>query len=200
MIRSRFLCSAFAFMILVSGSAFADALTVFNFETSLPGAVVPLDITNGGITASFSSTGGVGAFNVTPGFFFNDPIQGNVLGDFDPVAHALDIRFNQSMRFLTLDFALDNLGGPQGSLAVDAFLRGNLVGHTVALAAVPLGGFFEQGTLAFGIGGVEFDSVRLTSTRENFAIDNVAVALPLPSTLLLMAVGAVTLGLQFRRR
>jgi hypothetical protein len=199
MIGSRILCAAFVLMLAISSAASAAPfIATFNFDASAPFGPAPSNLTNGGVTASFGSADGLGVFTILPAFFFVSPMSGNVLGDVDPnVLHPLSIQFDRVLSGLALDFALDPLGGAAAVLTVEAFLGANLVGSSSATATLPLFAFSPQGTLSFG--ALAFDSIRVTSTRENFAIDNVSVAVPEPATLLLLAAGLLG-SAAFRRR
>jgi hypothetical protein len=172
---------------LVLWAPAAPAQVLFDFETTPLFTFVPFSITQGGVTASFTSPDD--NFFVGTGFF--SALTGNVLQDADPLFSSLTIALGTPVPGIGLSFALDDPGGFGGStLTLEAFLGATPVGTVTAGGTVPPGFASPEGALSF-FGG-PFDSVVLTSTAPNFAIDNVFVT-PEPAAAVLTAGGLAAL-------
>lgn len=178
----------FAGLLLLVGPTSAARAGTIDFESVLLGTAVPFTVTSGGISASFTSTAG---FVVASSFF--STLTGHVLLDADPVIAPLFVAFNQPLSSISLNFALNTIN-PTVPLTLSTFLGGpggTLVGTTQATGAIPPGFAFPEGLVSFA--GV-FDTVRLSTSAQDFAIDNVnftpVSAVPEPSSLLLLATGA----------
>lgn len=187
-----------ALRLVFLGASVAGPLSAqtYDFESTALNTPTPLSITSGGVTATFSSPAGPGAFVVLP-TFLSPALPGRVLARPLGAAAPLQIAFSTSLGFIGMNFALN--GGP--TLTLDAFLGATLVGSVTTGSVVPPGFTFPEGTISFG--AATFDNVRLTAATE-FAIDNVTVrtaaVVPEPSTWALAATGLVMLGAATRRR
>ena len=157
-----------------------------------------------GVTATFSSPDGA-AFGVLPAFCPSDGAHpcrifnggpGHALLDADAALHTLDIGFSSVFNSVSMFFALNNPASAASKFTLTAFLGGvggTLVGSTSTTGLVPPGFLLPEGTISFS--GAFFDTLRLTSTARDFAIDNVAVdTVPItlasePATLVLLGTG-----------
>jgi hypothetical protein len=89
-------------------------------------------------------------------------------------------------------------------LRLEALLEGVVMGSASAQGVIPSGLSFPEGGLSFD--GAIFDQVRLSSSAEDFAIDNVAATpefVPIPEASSAWLAGAGLVGLVFlvaRRR
>lgn len=160
--------------------AVAPAATVYDFDAIVDGTLTTF-IHPGPPNATFASTD-VGAFAIGDSFFSG--ASGNVLFDADPTQHTLDIGFASPINFVSLFFALN--GTTLDLLTLEAYsggLGGTLVGTVQLAGIIPPGFSFPEGTIAFA--GPQFDTIRLSATSQDFAIDNVVVDsdVPEPSTL-----------------
>jgi hypothetical protein len=189
---------------LTLGFILATALsaTTFTFDTLAPYTIIPLTIPSDGISATFSSPQSA-VFFVAP----IDPLSpsfatltGNILVSNNSPPDDLEIQFTQLLQSVNLVFAL------RTSLSEDVFmmdtLRGEtLVGSIVASGSVRPGFEFSEGNISLN-GGI-FDRVRLSSSAQDFAIDNVTVSpastIPEPSSGVLVSsaigIAAITLTL-----
>jgi hypothetical protein len=175
----------------------ALATPLYTFESLAPGTFAPFNIVSDGVTATFSSPDG--------SFFIGAPasfstLTGNTLADSDTIPRTLDITFSAPHEAIGLLFALN--GDAARVLNLSAYLGGvggTLVGSTSQSGTVPVGFSFPEGAIAFS--GAAFDTVRLTSTAVDFAIDNVALRSPVPepATLSLLGVGLAAIGMRRRR-
>ena len=187
------LCLAF-----VCGSV--SAATLFTFDGDTVGTVTTFTDTVGSVSATFSAppTG----FSVQPSFF--STLTGNVLVDGGTAGGdnlALTISFNTALSDLALLFAT-NSGSPV-PLVLNAYLGGvggTLVGTASASGTIPGGGFtFPEGSIDFN--GAVFDTVVLSTTALDFAVDNVsATVTPEPGQLGMVLLGLGLLGLYGQRR
>lgn len=188
---------AAATLILSACSAYVHAAT-FDFESIVPNTTTPLGITDGGITATFSSQDGPVFFVGTPPPTAFQNFIGNVLLDDDPSTHALDILFSTPLRSITLVFSLN---GPESSLLLTATSGIVVIDSASAMGKLSPGFPFPEGKISFS-SSVPFDGIRLTASVQDFAIDNVmAAAIPEPGNARLALAGLVTLiGLVTHRR
>lgn len=191
MVRS-FLAAVAALTLFLAGVGQAKADSIFDFEDVPPGTTTPFSETNGGITATFSSSADPGGFE-TVTTFFAPPIAGNVLldpGPSDASSIPLDLSFSQPLSSVSLDFATDG----SGPFLLSAYSGSTPVGSASVTGSVPIGYGNPQGTISFG--SATFDNIVLTSPdTPYFAVDNIDVtsAVPEPSTLALLGVVAVGL-------
>jgi len=181
--------------LLAFSAAPLQAAIVFNFEADT-GKSTPFTDTVGGLSATFSNSGGVGGFTVGPNFLSS--LSGNILFDPGPASLnnlPLTIAFSAPQTNISLLFATNSVSPVP--LLLSAFMGATLVGTATASGVVPPAFSFPEGMLAFG--GPAFDSVVLTSFAPDFAIDNVTVgAVPEPASLSLAVLGL--LALAARRR
>ena len=165
---------------------------VFNFDADALGTATTFTDTNGGLSATFSSPADPGGFVVAPTFFLT--LTGNVLLDPGPAGAnniRLTIVFSSNATGIAMDFATNG----SGSLTLDAFQNGTLVGSTSATGVIPAGFSFPEGTISFN--GAKFNSVVLSaSSVPDFAVDkiNVSTVVPEPASFLLLGTGLLGLG------
>jgi hypothetical protein len=138
----------------------------FTFETTPYSTRTPLSITDSGLVADFSSPDVI-SFFVSNSFF--STLTGNILLDVDPATHQLDILFSQAVSSISLRFALN--GDATSSLQLAAFSGATSRGTASATGSIPDGFFFPEGTISFA-NALGFNALRLTSTGEDFAIDD----------------------------
>ena len=184
------LCVAF------SGS-FLSAGTLFTFDTDTPGTSTTFTDTVGGLSATFSSPSDPGGFTVTSGFFSS--LTGNVLLDPGPAGAdsiPLTVSFSSPLSNISLLFATNSGAGV--FLVLDAFSGATLVGTASASGTVPGGFTFPEGALSFG--GPTFDSIVLSSSALDFAVDSIdATPTPEPSSWGSSALGLGLLCYAYRR-
>ncbi len=188
--------SALVLATLVSAAPTASAQT-FNFETTPFGTPVPLSITNGGVTAAFASAA---SFSVQPSFFSG--LTGRILRDDDAATGPLTITFSTLLSSVSLNFGL-NAVPATGNVTLLARSGATLVGSVTVAGAPPAGFLFPEGVIAFT--GAEFDTIVLSSTARDFAVDNIVVqpstAIPEPGTVALFGTGLLLVaGAAARRR
>jgi hypothetical protein len=180
----------------------ADTL-IFNFNGDPTGTPTPFTNSVGLLTATFSSSGDPGGFEVFPSFF--ETLTGQVLLDPGPAGDnnlTLSILFNYSATAITLDFATLSATGVPFDLS--AYNGAMLVGAATATGSIPGGPFvYPEGAIAFS--GASFSEVVLSApAATDFAIDNIAVATSIPEpatwTLTLAAAGILALGQWWARK
>jgi hypothetical protein len=187
--------------IAIGFCATTHAATIFNFDTDNQGTATTFTDTVNGISATFSSPSDPGGFSVQPSFF--ETLTGNVLGG--PLFQnnvALDITFNANLSAISLLFATADFN--TASPFTLAAYEGNVLVGSNTLPGMFLPGFtFPEGEIAFS--GANFNSVVLSTTAPNFAIDNVqvaagAAATPEPRSAWLLGLGMVALAAPAMRR
>lgn len=182
---------------LAVSASIADAQT-FDFETTPAGTAVPLSITSGGLTATFTSGAG---FSVQPAFF-SSALSGLVLRDDDPAMGSLTVAFSSPVTGILLNFATNSPLTPAG-LTLEARDGATVVGSVSVPGVVPPGFLFPEGLVSFT--GPTFTSVVLSSSARDFAVDNLVLTaatavIPEPGTLLLFGTGALLVGASALRR
>jgi hypothetical protein len=198
----KLLRSAMIFVLVPGLSTLAHAgVVTFDFEADTGQSTLFAD-TVGGLTATFSSSADPGGFNVLATGTFQS-LTGNFLMDLGPSPLVLTIGFSAPLTDISMNFATSDVG----TLSLNAYTGGSggtLVGSNSASGTVPAGFTLPEGVISFN--GGTFDTVVLSATTTNFAIDNVAATdpppgVPEPGSLLLCAGALVGLSfLQFRRR
>ena len=185
------------FLSVLSTASPAQA-SIITFEAQALGLTDPFVIGVDGINVSFASPA---TFSVGTSFFSS--LTGHVLFDADPIVGNLVIGFSSLVQNVSLNFATNSGIGP--ALLLQAFtggIGGTLVGSAAAAGVAPPPGFtFPEGVLF--LSGVAFDTLRLSTTAQDFAVDNiqfVTAAVPEPTSLLLFGSGAVGLVVSLRRR
>jgi hypothetical protein len=173
----------------------ADASVIYNFDSVGVGTMDPFSVTVSGLTASFSSPGN---FQVSA-FLPNNLLSGRALLDADLAIQPLFVGFSSVLNDVSLVFAQNGDAGVAFTLTA---LLGGVGGATVGTVSVNgANGFgeFPGGTISFG--GVAFDAIRLSTTTQDFAVDNITVnAVPEPAPLLLLGSGIAGLAARMRRR
>ncbi len=192
--------------LLAAHPAAAQSAT-FNFDSDAVGTTTAFTDTNNGLSATFNSPNDPGIFAVQPSFFQNQ--SGNDLGPGQIGANfvPLNIAFSKSLTSFSVNFGLN--GMTTDTFTVTAFsggLGGTKVGTASASGAIPGNPFFfPEGSLSFQSAS-PFDTVALTSTAQNFAVDNIVVSAPVPeasttvSLGLLLMLGCGGLAWSARRR
>jgi hypothetical protein len=192
-----FLLAAAMTVATMAAVAPSAAAQTFDFETTPAFTAVPFSATSGGLTATFTSPLG---FMVQPSPF--STLTGRVLLESDPTAGPLTITFSAPLTGISLLFGLNAPFAP-ASLTLQALMGVTVVGSTSAPGVVPPGFIFPEGSLAFS--GATFNSVMLSSTAPDFAIDDIvarqATVVPEPATVWLFGCGALlVVGVARRRR
>lgn len=190
-LRRVLLASAVLALLVPAGRVQA---ATFNFDALAPGTSTPLVLSDGGVTATFTSPGGnffafpVGGLAVT--------MSGNLLiHGADASPDTLTVAFSAPQSVLSVQFLL-NTQSAVTPFSLTAFLGATQVGTSSATGALFT---FTEGTLNFS--GATFDRVVLTSAAQDFGIDNLTVRpadVPEPGIITLLA-GAIV-GLAARRR
>jgi hypothetical protein len=161
-------------LLMVASVAFAlckvSAAAVYRFDDVSQGTATPFFVADQGVAATFSSPQG-GVFFVTFTNVFQH-LTGNILVDADTNSNELDIDFSEPLLSISLVFALNTLLASD-TLELQTSLGGTTVGSTSVTGSVPPGLSFPEGVLSFS--GTAFDRVRLTSSAQDFGIDDVSV-------------------------
>ena len=177
----------------------AQAASIFTFDNDTVGTTTAFTDTVNGISAAFTSPADPGGFEIEPTIF--QALSGNVLGDPGPnFANniPLTITFNQELTAFTTVFATADFGAPS-PFTLTAYQGNTLVGTVSATGIVPAGFTFPEGEIAFE--APAFNTVVLSSTAPDFAIDQVAVATaPEPALSGFVGIALLTLGMVRRPR
>jgi hypothetical protein len=184
-------------------AAAAHATTTFDFENDTSGTATGFTDTLDGLSASYSSSADPGGFVLYPSIF--ETLTGNVLGDPGPAGQdglTLAVSFSQPLLAVTLDFATSDFTTPS-PFVLNAYFNGTLVGSVTQTGQFLDGFSFPEGEIAFD--SADFNSITLSSTATDFAVDNITVAqapVPEPASLLLvgLALIAVWVPSAWRRR
>ena len=190
------------FVLVPAVSALLHAgVVTYDFEADTGQSTLFTD-TVSGLSATFSSSGDPGGFSVLATGTFQS-LTGNFLMDLGPSPLVLTIAFSAPLTDISMNFATSG----EGSVNLDAFTGGSggtLVGSNSAVGSVPPGFALPEGVIGFN--GGTFDTVVLSATTTNFAIDNVGATdpppgVPEPGSLLLCAGALAALSfVQYRRR
>ena len=174
----------------------AGAVTL-TFDAAAPtNSPTPFSITQSGLTATFNSPSGGGAFIAEDGSAFST-LGNSVLADDNFTPEELDISFSQSLTRIAFAFATNDSGSPT-ALTLTATRNGVNVGSVSLTGNIAASGL-PEGALSFT--NALFDAVQITDTDPSnlgFAIGAVTAQVPEPSTVLLVAAGLI--GLAVRRR
>lgn len=176
--------------------------SLFNFDVNSLGTATNFTDTVSGVSATFSSPADPGGFVVYPTIF--QTLGGNVLGDPGPAGLdnlALTVNFSQALSAITLSFATSDFSSPS-PFTLTAYQNSNLVGSNTQSGMFLSSFSFPEGQLTFS--GSAFNRVVLSSTAQDFAIDNINVSpsasTPEPSALVLSATGLLVLLTSFALR
>jgi hypothetical protein len=211
--------AVFATVLCATMSVHAATVT-FDFDNLAPGTSTgttpPLQDSVGGVNATLEAAGSQFSIqNAATTFFATSSLSGNYLYPNSVSRGLLEIRFDQLLTNITLNFALIEFHDPGATpLRLTAYRSTNLtqpVGSVTVNAAAPgTGGVpdtdhFAQGVLSFDSAGALFDLVQLTTVMSGpeggtgFLADNITVTtaevqpIPEPATVALFAFGVALL-------
>jgi hypothetical protein len=187
--------------------ASASIIFIPDFSRFTNGQATPMNYTNGdGVTATFSSPDGT--FIVAPSFFTN--VNGAALMDFGLQFYTLNIAFSDVLpTSFKANFALDNAGGT-GTMFLHAYLAGNSVGTTSALATMTgISTGYPEGQISYTNPG-GFDKLVFTSNIGDYAFgwdtngtgnfgNPGTNAVPEPSTYALLCISLGVVGYARKR-
>ncbi len=168
MIRSIFIA------VLLTVVPALHASSVFNFDNDALGTYTPFTDVNNGVSATFTSNGDPGGFEIQQSFLQNSP--GNFLIDPGPAYSdglSLTVSFSNRLSSVSLDFGINSLTSSD-TFTLSAYLGSALVGTDKESGSVPSGSNYPQGVAAFN--GGSFNSIVLTSTGLDLSVDNVVVS------------------------
>jgi hypothetical protein len=189
--------SAVVLATVLSTTASAASAQTFNFDTTPVGTAAPFSISSGGVTATFASAAN---FTVQPTFFSG--LTGRVLFDNDVTVAPLTISFNTLLTGVSLRLGA-NSPLTAAAFTLQARNGATLVGTVNVAGTVPPGFLFPEGALSFA--GATFDSLVLSSTARDFAVDNIVVTtsgavVPEPATVALVGIGMLVVSAVAARR
>lgn len=146
----------------------------------LDGQTVPFAFTQGGVTASFTSSTDPnsflppGPFTVAPnnGLFSTLPAEILTNEGYQGILH---VSFSQTLSSLSLQFATADLLNLSGySAYINFYSAGHLVGGLTSIGAVPTGDLFPQGTFNY-TNAAGFDSIVVGVNEADGMADALAV-------------------------
>ena len=153
----------------------------------------------GGTTAAFSSLADPGGFKINQSFFFT--LTGQVLlspGGAGQDGIPLIIQFDHRLNSITLNFATSDFD-PFTLEAFSGGPGGQSVGSISETGQIPTDYFVPEGSISFSSPSLtSFDTVQLTSSAQDFAVDNISIsvipkAVPEANTCVLLAAGFASL-------
>jgi hypothetical protein len=198
MTQLRILQIFFVITLMLAALPVAHADSLYTFDSDTIGASTSFSNTSNGLTATFSSSADPGGFGVRATFF--STLTGNVLADglFPGDDNlALTIAFSGDATSISMDFATNSHSNPDPFM-LTAFENSTQVGQVSAFGVVPPGFGFPEGVVTFN--SATFNSVVLSSSAPDFAIDNVDVTpTPEPASMTLLCSGLLFLGMFARR-
>ena len=179
----------------------ANASTIFSFDNDTLGTTTAFTDVSNGLSATFTSSADAGGFVIYPSIF--QTLTGNVLGDPGPAGAndlGLMVTFSQNLSAVTLNFATSDFTTPS-PLTLAVYENSNLVGSASATGMFLSNFTFPEGEIAFA--GRPFNQLVITSTANDFAIDNLTVLpalAPEPAMAGLLGFGLLILSFTPLRR
>lgn len=179
------------------------AASLFNFEGDALGTYTAFTNVNNGLSATFTSNGDPGGFVVDTSFFSS--LTGNVLLDPGPAGDdqlSLTVSFSSQVSSASLDFAINPIT-PTDTFTLAAYQGSTLVGSDTETGSVPSGSFYyPEGVASFN--GALFNSIVLSSSGEDLAVDNISVSAattPEPGTMSIVGLAVLAgFGIGYRRK